>query len=87
MSEAVTKFELDLLESETALAGGGFKENWTTVWNSEEGVCVDKTTADNFCLPRAVKLTMALRGDDGNTVSDSQVINLCVPPCNPEIFE
>lgn len=87
LSEAVTKFELDLLESETALAGGGFKENWTTVWNSEEGVCIDKTAADNFCLPRAVNLTMALRGDDGNTVSDSQVINLCVPPCNPEIFE
>ena len=87
MSEAVTKFELDLLESETALASGGFKENWTTVWNSEEGVCTDKVATENFCLPRGVKLTMALRGDDAITVSDSQVINLCVQPCNPEIFE
>ena len=87
ISEAVTNFELDLLESETALASGGYKENWTKVWNSEEGKCVDRMVVENFCLPRAVKLTMALRGDDGKTVSDSQVINLCVHPCNPEIFE
>ena len=39
LSEAVTKFEIELLESETALAGGGFKEEWTTEWNSDEKNC------------------------------------------------
>jgi len=74
-----------LLESETALAGGGFQEKWSREWNSDEENCIG--TSEPFCLPRAVKLTMALKGEDGNTVTDSQVSNLCVPPCNPEIFE
>ena len=90
LSEAVTMFELQLLESETALAGGGYKEKWTRVWNSDEsaeGGCGDLGIAQNFCLPRAVKLTMSLKGQDGNTVTDSQVSNLCVPTCNPEIFK
>ena len=87
LSEAVTKFELELLESETALAGGGFEEKWTKEWNSDENECNDPMAAENFCLPRAIKLTMALKGEDEKTVSDTQVTNLCVPPCNPEIFE
>lgn len=87
LSEAVTKFELLLLESETALAGGGYQEKWTNEWNSDENGCDALEIPGNFCLPRAVKLTMALKGVDGNTVLDSQVSNLCVPPCNPEIFD
>ena len=89
LSEAVTKFELMFLESETALAGGGFQEKWTREWNSDEENCIGTSPlyGEPFCLPRAVKLTMGLKGKDGNTVTDSQVSNLCVPPCNPEIFE
>ena len=87
LSEAVTKFELELLESETELAGGESRENWTKEWNSDERECHKLSIAQNFCLPRAIRLTMALMGEDENTASDSQVINLCVPPCNPEIFE
>ena len=85
LSEAVTKFDLELLESETALAGGGFKEEWTTEWNSDEKNCIG--TGEPFCLPRAIKLSMTLSGKDKQSVADSQVINLCVPPCNPEIFK
>ena len=85
MSEAVTKFDLELLESETALAGGGFKEEWTTEWNSDEKNCIG--TGEPFCLPRAIKLSMTLSGKDTQSVADSQVINLCVAPCNQEIFK
>jgi prepilin-type N-terminal cleavage/methylation domain-containing protein len=89
LSEAVTKFELLLLESETALAGGGYQEKWTREWDSDEENCIGTSPqyGEPFCLPRSVKLTMALKGSNGNTVTDSQVSNLCVPPCNPEIFE
>ena len=88
LSEAVTRFELLLLESETALAGGGYQEKWTNEWDSDEKDCIgDASFGEPFCLPRAVELTMSLKGEDEKTVSDSQVSNLCVPPCNPEIFE
>ena len=86
LSETVTKFELLLLERETRLAGGGNQEEWTREWDSDEENC-GTSRGDPFCLPRAVKLTMALKDERGNTVTDSQVHNLCVPPCNPEIFE
>jgi len=85
LSETVTKFELLLLERETRLAGGGNQEEWTREWDSDEENC-GTSRGDPFCLPRAVKLTMALKDERGNTVTDSQVHNLCVPPCNPEIF-
>ena len=87
LSHNVTKFDLELLESETELAGGGYKENWTTQWNSNENICKNEEIEGNFCLPRAVKLTIALKGKDENIVSDSQVVNLCIPPCNSEIFK
>ena len=80
-------FDLEFLESETALAGGGFIEKWTKVWNSEENKCNNSSIKENFCLPRALKLNMSLKGKDKKTVSDSQVLNLCVPPCNPEIYK
>jgi len=86
LSETVTKFELLLLERETRLAGGGNQEEWTREWDSDEENC-GTSRGDPFCLPRAVKLTMALKDERGNTVTDSQVHNLCVPPCNPEIFK
>ena len=40
-----------------------------------------------FCLPRAVRLTMALKAKGEKTISDTQVINLCLPPCNKELFD
>ena len=86
ISRSVINFDLELLESETKLAGGGFVEKWTKKWNSEENKCNNSNIKGNFCLPRAIKLTMALKGNDKRIVSDSQVVNLCIPPCNPEIF-
>jgi hypothetical protein len=38
-------------------------------------------------LPRAIQLLMTLEGEDGRLVEDIQQINLCVRPCNPEIFD
>ena len=52
-----------------------------------ENICKNEEIEGNFCLPRAVKLTIALMGKDENIVSDSQVVNLCIPPCNSEIFK
>ena len=89
LSEAVTKFELLLLERETKLAEGGSQEEWTREWDSDESPqrgCVQAEIERNSCLPRAVKLIMTLKGERGNTVTDSLVRNLCVSPCNPEIF-
>ena len=87
LSQEVTKFDLEFLESETALAGGGFVEKWVKEWNSDEYECGDPNVKENFCLPRAFKLTMSLKGEDEKTIFDSQVANLCIPPCNPELFE
>ena len=87
LSEEVTKFELEFLESETALAEGGFREKWTKVWDSDERVCHDLKVKENFCLPRAFRLTMALMAKGEKTISDTQVINLCLPPCNKELFD
>jgi len=87
LSEEVTMFELEFLESETALAEGGFREKWTKVWDSDEKLCHDLKVKENFCLPRAVRLTMALKAKGEKTISDTQVINLCLPPCNKELFD
>ena len=87
LSEEVTKFELEFLESETALAEGGFIEKWTKVWDSDERKCHDLNVKEKFCLPRAVRLTMALKAKEEKTISDTQVINLCIPPCNKELFD
>ena len=87
ISSSVINFDVELLESETALAGGGYIEKWTKKWNSEENICNNPYVEGNFCLPRAIRLSMALKGRDKRTISDSQVINLCIPPCNPELYE
>jgi len=87
LSDEVTKFELEFLESETALATGGFREKWTKVWDSDESLCHDLKVKENFCLPRAIRLTMALKVKGEKTISDTQVINLCLPPCNKELFD
>ena len=87
LSEEVTKFELEFLESETALAEGGFREKWTKVWDSDERLCDDLKVKENFCLPRAIRLTMALKAKGEKTISDTQVINLCLPPCKKELFD
>ncbi len=62
-------------------------EKWTKKWNSLENECNRPSLKSNFCLPRAIKLTMAIKGTDERIISDSQVTNICIPPCNPEIFE
>ena len=62
-----------------------YYQTMTTEWNSDEKNCIG--TGEPFCLPRAIKLSMTLSGKDKQSVDDSQVINLCVPPCNPEIFK
>jgi len=87
LSEEVINFELEFLESETALAEGGFREKWTKVWDSDEKLCHDLKVIENFCLPRAIRLTMALKAKGEKTISDTQVINLCLPPCNKELFD
>ena len=87
LSEEVTKFDLEFLESETALAEGGFWEKWTKVWDSDERLCHDLKVKENFCLPRAVRLTMALKAKGEKTISDTQVITLCLPPCNKFLFD
>ena len=87
LSKQVTKFNLEFLESETALAEGGFREKWTKVWDSNEKLCSDLKVKENFCLPRAVRLTMALKAKGEKTISDTQVINLCLPPCIKELFD
>ena len=75
------------MESETELAEGGFREKWTKFWNSDEKECSKQKVAGNYCLPRAIKLTIAIKDDDKKTILDSQVINICLPPCNPEVFD
>jgi len=50
-------------------------------------LCHDLKVKENFCLPRAVRLTMALKAQGEKTIYDTQVINLCVPPCNKELFD
>ena len=87
LSEKITKFEPEFLESETALAEGGFREKWTKVWDSDERLCHDLKVKENFCLPRAVRLTMALKVNGEKTISDTQVINLCLQPGNKELFD
>ena len=42
---------------------------------------------ENFCLPRAIRLTIALKTKEERIISDTQVINLCMPPCNKELFD
>ena len=87
LSEKVCVFELEFLESETALAGGGFREKWTKVWDSDEKLCHDLKVKENFCLPRAIRLTISIKVNIEKIISDTQVINLCVPPCNKELFD
>ena len=87
ISRSVINFDIEFLESETALAVGGYVEKWTKKWDSEENKCNNPSIKENFCLPRSIKLTIALKGKDERSVSDSQVVNLCIPPCNPEFFE
>ena len=87
LSQEITKFDLEFLESETALADGGFLEKWGNEWNSEENECGNLDVEENFCLPRAFKLTMSLKGENEKAIYDTQVANLCIPPCNPEIFK
>jgi len=87
LSKQVTNFDLEFLESETALAEGGFREKWAKVWDSDEILCSDLKVKENFCLPRAVRLTISMKGKGGKIISDTQVINLCVPPCNKELFD
>ena len=87
LSKSITGFQVELLESETQLATGGTQENWASEWNSDEKEC-NKTEQEPFCLPSAIKLTMSLKGENNQEVSDTQVINLCIPLkfCDKKIY-
>ena len=85
LSEAVSSFEVEFLFREIEQAAGGSIEDWSREFNTQEFECNKK--GDPPCLPRAIQLSMSLKGESGETVSDSQVINLCVRPCKPELFE
>jgi len=87
ISSAITRFDLSFLESETSLAGGGFEEVWVDTWDSPEKNCTQLSVDNSFCLPRAIRLSMGLLGEDGSQVEDSMTINLCVRPCKEELFK
>lgn len=85
LSESVSEFDVDFLLREIEQAAGGAVEEWSDSFDSQEDACYKKKEPP--CLPRAIRLKMSLKGKNGQTVSDSQVINLCVRPCKPELFE
>ena len=84
----MTGFLVELLEQEIELADGGTQENWVKDWDTQELACERNSEASNsFCLPRAIRLSMAVEDEDGQTLEESLTINLCVRPCKPEWFE
>ncbi len=85
LSESVSEFDVDFLLREIEQAAGGAVEEWSDNFDSHEGECYKNKEPP--CLPRAIRLKMSLKEESGRTVSDSQVINLCVRPCKPELFE
>ncbi len=88
LTDRVTGFLVELLEQEIELADGGTQENWVKDWDTQELACERNSEASNsFCLPRAIRLSMAVEDEDGQTLEESLTINLCVRPCKPEWFE
>ena len=85
LSHSVTDFQVEFLFQEIEQAAGGSKEEWSNEFNTEENECFK--VGDPPCLPRAIQLSMTLEAKSGEKVKDSQVINLCVRPCKPELFE
>ena len=85
LSKNVKEFEVDFLYREIEQASGLIKENWISNFNSSEEECNKK--GDPPCLPRSIRLKMSLESDNQIKVSSSQVINLCIRPCKPEIFQ
>ena len=85
LSESVIDFQVEFLFREIEQAAGGSKEEWIDQFNTEERECFE--SGEPPCLPRAIQLNMSLKADSGEVVRDSQVINLCVRPCKPELFE
>ena len=85
LSESVVKFIVSF-RIETETAAGFLEESFEDyVWDTDERTCFENKS--NRCLPDAIQLSMSLQGASGEIVSDSQVINLCVRPCKPELFE
>ena len=88
LTDRVVLFRVELLEQEIQLADGGTQENWVQEWDSTEGACERNGEENNsFCLPRALRLTLAVEAEDGQTLQETLAINLCVRPCKPEWFE
>ena len=83
LSEEVTSFSVEFLSQEIRRAGGAVEENWESSWNSQEVQCVKDKSG---CLPRAIRLKMKIKDASAREVEDLQEINLCVRPCDPEIF-
>jgi len=87
LSESVRSFQIQF-RSEIEGASGFVEEQWEIgEWDSDETKCWGSKQNEPRCLPRAIQLLMTLEGEDGRLVEDIQQINLCVRPCNPEIFD
>ena len=85
LSESVQEFSVSF-RTETKTAAGFLEEKFDNyLWDTVEKECFDPKNPP--CLPDALQLSMSLKGENGQTVKDSQVINLCVRPCKPELFE
>ena len=85
LSESVQEFSVSF-RTETETAAGFLEEKFDNYhWDTAEKKCFDPKNPP--CLPDALQLSMSLKGENGQTVKDSQVINLCVRPCKPELFE
>ena len=92
LSERVVNFRLKFLENQVEKAERNVYEGlWSDTWETEEHQCEGKTTLQKnspggYCLPKAIRLTLGLKGDQGQILEDTMEINLCVFPCNPKIF-
>ncbi len=85
LSESVIEFSVSF-RIETKTAAGFLEESFEDYeWNTDERECFENIS--NRCLPDAIQLSMSLKGESGEIVNDSQVINLFVRPCKPELFK
>lgn len=80
LSEAVVDFQLEFLEQNILQADSGeLKEIWVEEWDSLEGDCsVAVNSAKAPCLPLAIRLTMSLKRDNDQVLTDTLEINLPV---------
>jgi len=84
LSRRVRKFLVEPRGVEIRRAlGGGFQENWDSIWPAQTYECVDKKSG---CLPLAVQLTMGIELSEDEIIEQTQQINLTVRPLNEDFF-